>query len=303
MRTRRSFWSGVERATTCSRGSSAAIRASSQDASSSPTTMCSRPSPAAAAIAAAVSGWSPVTITTEMPAVRAVSSASRMPSRSGSANPISARIVQAPSSRRRASATSRSPVAAFASTRACHAARSSAAGVGEARMASGAPIASSTMPVARDSSGSRQRSPIEDRFGVQEVPGVELGSPPAASIARVRAQVNEPGAIPSARTQASSSARIASSRSASRSAASALPERSRTEATSSRLRVSVPVLSVMIRSTDPRVSSALRRRTRTPRRSSRYAPSPRMTARRTGGSSGIAAIAAEMPASRLAPAG
>ena len=35
--------------------------------------------------------------------------------------------------------------------------------------------------------------------------------------------------------------------------------------------------------------------------SSRYAPSPRMTASRIGGSSGIAAIAAEMPARRFSP--
>ena len=76
-----------------------------------------------------------------------------------------------------------------------------------------------------------------------------------------------------------------------------------TEATSRRFWVSVPVLSVMIRSTAPRTSSAFRRRTRTPRRRSRYAPRPRMTASRTGGSSGIAAIAAEIPASRLSPGG
>ncbi len=76
-----------------------------------------------------------------------------------------------------------------------------------------------------------------------------------------------------------------------------------TSLTARRFAVSVPVLSVTMRSTAPRVSSADSRRTRTPRRSRRYAPSPRITARRTGGSSGMAAIAAEIPARTFAPSG
>ena len=52
------------------------------------------------------------------------------------------------------------------------------------------------------------------------------------------------------------------------------PSSVRTDDTASRFWVSVPVLSVTIRSTAPSVSSAFRRRTSTPRFSSRYDPEP-----------------------------
>ena len=79
------------------------------------------------------------------------------------------------------------------------------------------------------------------------------------------------------------------------------PLRRPDRASASRFSVIVPVLSVTMRSTAPSVSSALRRRTSTLRRSSRYAPRPRITASRTGGSSGMAAIAAEIPARTFSP--
>ena len=273
-------------------------------ASTSPTTTRSRSRPAAAAMAPAVSGWSPVTMMTSMPAIRAVSNASRIPSRIGSAKPINARTVQAPPSTLRATATSRSPAAACASTRADQAVRSSAVGWASVRIASGAPMASSSITPAsaprlrvRDQGRSSATGSLSRRLA-----GSSTASPPEATTARASDAVNEPGADPSALTQASSSARSASRSRARRSRSATDPPRSPTETTSSRLRVRVPVLSVMMRSIEPSVSCALSRRTRTPRRSSRYAPSPRITARRIGGSSGMAAMAAETPARMFAPA-
>ncbi len=133
--------------------------------------------------------------------------------------------------------------------------------------------------------------------------GSSRPSPPAASTARASEAVNDPGC----RSRRAGPTRRPP-RGAPRPAGSPDPRvvtgpaSPRTEATSSWLRVSVPVLSVMIRSIEPSVSWAFRRRTSTSRLSSRYAPSPRMTASRIGGSSGMAAIAAEIPASTFAPA-
>ena len=268
-RTSRSFWSGVDRATTWRRGSSAVSRASSQVASSSPTTTCSRSSPAAAAMAAAVSGWSPVTTTTSMPgAARGLECfPDAVADRVGEADqgaldhPPPVRPAGA------ATATSRSPVAAFDLDQS--AARRGASSGGGADQRRGRPPGA---PIARSRSPSR---PARLRV-------IEIGRPSTDRLRRRAGRsgrgsgrrrpprspapsdaVNEPGGVPSARTQASSSARSASSRTASRAGPSTGPARSRTETTSSRLRVSVPVLSVMIRSIEPSVSSALSRRTRT----------------------------------------
>ena len=123
-RTRRSFCSGVDRATTWRSDSSAASRTSSQPATSSPVTIRSASRPASRAIVAAVRGWSPVTTMTPMPAPLAMASASAIPGRMGSANPISARIRHGPPSTLRASATSRSPAAAASSISAAQRSRS-----------------------------------------------------------------------------------------------------------------------------------------------------------------------------------
>ena len=198
--------------------------------------------------------------------MRAVASASRMPSRRGSANPMSARISVGPSPSRRARPTVRSPVAAEPSIRTSHAVCVVRDPPDSARTASGAPMRSvSTRPSRRARVRANGRA-SETGSASRSSAGSRRAAHPSSSTARISERVNELGGEPPPIAQASSSARSASSRIADRSSASSTgPAGVRTEATSSRLRVSVPVLSVMIRSTAPRDSSALSRRTSTPR--------------------------------------
>ena len=235
------------------------------------------------------------------------SSASRIPSRSGSAKPISGSDdASGRLGSPRATATSRSPAAAPASIERVPGTRLVGRRPRQREDRLRAPRWPGRSRADRTAlRGDRDRPAVGDGLGRDEVGrGRGVASPPAASTARASDAVNEPGCDALARGPRRRPRRAgASTRTSSRAGSVQRTRPGRgPRPTSSRLRVSVPVLSVTIRSIAPRVSSALRRRTRTPRRSSRYAPRPRITASRTGGSSGMAAIAAEMPARRFAPA-
>ena len=93
----RSLSSGETRATTApSRSSMAASTRSSRGRSATVTTSSSSPStrPTSRAIARAVSGWSPVTIATRMPARRHAAIAAAAPGRGGSSSATSPRRVR-----------------------------------------------------------------------------------------------------------------------------------------------------------------------------------------------------------------
>ena len=227
-----------------------------------------------------------------------------MPGRIGSANPTSGSMLQAPSSIRRARATSLSPAAAESLYKPRPAPDRGRRRPDRCRprTASGAPRA---RPSTRPSRRARVRvtgSLVGRRFGLEQacasgsVRRRRLGSRARSERVNDRWRRPRPATHPPRRAAPPRGVRRAA-------ASSTAPSGVRTDATSRRFWVSVPVLSVTIRSTAPSVSSAFRRRTRTPRLSRRYAPRPRMTARRTGGSSGMAAIAAEMPARRFSPSG
>ena len=268
--TMRSFCSGIARATMLSVGNSAARRASSHSASSGPVTTRSLDRPASAAIAAAVVGWSPVTTSGWMPAALARTIASRIPGLMRSANASTASGNQVSPSRRRASSSNRSPASAPVSTRACQTSRC-AAGTSEhmASTASGAPRASSSS--AASPSDVRVRARVRE-YGRSSLTG-SASRRSAGSSSRTTAcsarkpkseRLNEPGLLPVATLQASSSARTARvASSVNRSRPSTAPSGVRIAARASRFSVRVPVLSVTIRSTEPSVSWAERRRTRT----------------------------------------
>ena len=296
------FCSGVERATTCRSASSSASRASSHAASSSPVTTWSASRPASRAIVAAVRGWSPVTTTTWMPACASRRHRLAMPGRIGSAKPTRARISHGPSSIRPASADE--PLAGRC--RRLDQCRPPLALAHRAtdrrRRTRGRPRA----PRAPGSRCARRVGPCVrvDGQRVRSAGCASTRSPASSSVSTARprttasrsARVNDAGVTPFARPGVLLRPKrlLEERRTRGLGPRPARPS-VRTDDTSSRFWVIVPVLSVTIRSTAPSVSSALSRRTRTPRLSSRYAPRPRMTASRTGGSSGMAAMAAEMP--------
>ena len=116
-----SFCSGVTRANTLTLPMASASCAGDASCTCEPCITSSGPAaiPSSPAIASAVSGWSPVTMTTRMPASRQRRTAAATPSRSGSINPTSARNCRPTGSRHRlcGSDTASNLPSASASTR------------------------------------------------------------------------------------------------------------------------------------------------------------------------------------------
>ena len=163
-------------------------------------------------MAAAVAGWSPVTTIAWMPARGPSPSPRGSRPRSGSANPMSARIRAAVALAGGPGRRSAPRSAAAPSIRTSHAVRVHADRRDSARTASGAPIRSvSTRPSRRAGCGRTggDRRPARHR-GARRGRGAPTSRPPPPP--RISERVNELGGEPPPIAQASSSARSASSR-------------------------------------------------------------------------------------------
>gem|GEM_PF-2515883 len=169
-RTRRSLCSGLARANTRASATAWRMAASSISSSSGPViALMSSPMPSCRAMALAVTPWSPVIITTRIPAARHWATAriassrggSMMPTRPSRVSPLAtsacSRSCLPALSRHRAKASTRRPARACASIWLCQCASSSARSTPSAssccehmaRMRSGAPLTNTSLPASQ----------------------------------------------------------------------------------------------------------------------------------------------------------
>ncbi len=308
----RALCSGVQRAKTVARSATETSSASERPSSESAVTTSSAPTgppgcrPRSEQIRAAVPGWSPVSTLTATPRRASTPSAaaalgsgtSRSATRPRKVSPRSSAGVYAPARAARsarATASRRSPLAAFRSARARSRSRSSRSRAQRSSTASTAPLVTSvwtpirpgfvTTAVATRRTGSKGSTATPSYASGSTSPG---SGGPYSSTASSTASSSASAVGSSARwsVQKAPTAAHRSTSGAGRSPESVAP------ATTGRSSVSVPVLSRHSTSTAPRSCRAGSRLTITPPvRASRAAPRARAVVTMTGSISGVSPTA------------